>query len=53
MSMGQSKSERFTDQYGNVHVNRTPIKALNPFVKASLLLTLKRDDIFVRENRRP
>lgn len=53
MSMGQSKSERFKDQHGIVRVNRTPVKPLNLFVKASLLLTLNRDDIFVRENRRP
>ena len=53
MSMGQSKTERFKDQYGNTLVNRTPVKVLNPFVKANLLLTLKRDDVFATWFRSP
>ena len=53
MSMGDSGYERFVDSRGGVHVNRVPARVLNAFVKASLLVTLKRDDVFVEEHRRP
>ena len=39
--------ERITDDKGNTYINRVPKKKLNPFVKAKLLATLKRDDIII------
>lgn len=38
---------RITDEKGNTYIDRVPEKKLNPFVKAKLLATLKRDDITI------
>ncbi len=40
---------RVTDERGHTYVDRVPTKKLNPFVKAQLLATLKRDDITIEE----
>ena len=44
--MGQSKTKKIVVN-GREVIDRTPAKKLNPYIKAQLLTTLKRDDIVI------
>ena len=48
MSMGASKTTKIQVN-GRTVTNREPSKKLNPLVKASLITTLKRNDIVIEE----
>ena len=50
MSMGDSKKETIIVD-GKKRTNRIPQKTLNPYIKSSLLTTLKRDDIEITTHR--
>lgn len=50
--MGNSESKKIMVN-GREVIDRTPAKKLNPYIKAQLLTTLKRDDIVIETKRAP